>query len=373
MLWQGEKRRGIRKSFDWTDTLEIALAIFIYLGTAAYSPAQIPAPPPTKPEPPAKIDPFERETPRRAVMGLLKYSARQDFTNAARYLQPTPGQDTNLVQRARELQALHLRFKRDIALLSDDPNGTVEPGLPPGQVRAGVFAVGGTTTDVILVRVDDPDLGKIWPVSKETVASIPDLYAQMEGEGPTLADRIVPAALPSRRLFGLSLAQWVGWLISIPISWLLAWLLTFLLSAPERVWYKLRKLPIKTVWQTPLGMPLRCIIAILIHSLFVYVLALPLLYRTFYFRFMAALLAVCFAWLVSGVADRGFDRAVSRSQSQRSGGESILVLMQRLTRIALLVFAFVAALALFGINVKTTLAGLGIGGAGDSTRRAEIT
>ena len=109
-------------------------------------------------------------------------------------------------------------------------------------------------------------------------------------------------------------------------------------------------------------MPLRCIIAIFVHSLFVYVLALPLLYRSYYFRFMAALLVVSFSWLVSGIADRGFDRAVNRSQTQRRGGESILVLTQRLMRIAMLMFSFVAALALLGINVKTTLAGLGIGG-----------
>ena len=125
-------------------------------------------------------------------MGLLKYSASQDFSNAARYLQPTPGHDTSLVQRAKELQALHSRFKGDIALLSDDPNGNVEAGLPLGQVRAGVLVVGATTTDVILVRVDDPASGNIWLVSKETVASIPQLYAQMESEAPTLADQNRP-------------------------------------------------------------------------------------------------------------------------------------------------------------------------------------
>jgi MscS family membrane protein len=360
-----DNRRGMRRSFDRAATLQIALAIFFYLGLAPYSSAQIPkspAPPPAKAEPTAPIDPLGRETPRSAVMGFLKYEERQDFATAARYLQPTPGQDTDLLQRAKELQALHARFRGDIGLLSDDPNGTVEAGLPPGQVRAGVLAVGSTTTDVILVRVDDPDSGKIWLISKETVAGIPQLYAQMESEGPALADRIIPAALTSRRVLGISLAQWLGWLLSVPISWLLAWLLTFLFSAPERVWYKLRKLPIRTVWQTPLGMPLRCIIAILIHSLFVYALELPLLYRAYYFRLMAVLLAVCFVWLVSRIADRGFDRAVNRSQTQRRGGESILVLMQRLTRIAMLMFAFLAALALFGINVKTTLAGLGIGG-----------
>jgi MscS family membrane protein len=360
-----ENRPGIRKSSDWTYTFELALAIFFYLfylGSAGYSPAQIPASPPAKTEPTAKIDLFGRETPRRSAMGLLRYGAGQDFANAARYLQPTPGQETNLVQRAKELQALHSRFRGDIDLLSDDPEGKVEAGLPPGQVRAGVWVVGGTTTDVILVRVDDPASGNIWLVSKETVASIPELYAQMKSEGPTLADRIVPAALNGRQVLGMSLAQWLGWLLSIPISWLLAWLLSFLLSAPSRVWYKLQKLPIRTFWRTPLGMPLRCIMAILMHSFFVYLLEPPLLYRAYYSRFLAALLAVCFAWLVSRIADRSFDHAVNRSQTQNRGGESILVLMQRLSRIVMLIIAFVAALALFGINVSAALAGLGIGG-----------
>jgi len=75
--------------------------------------------------------------------------------------------------------------------------------------------VGGTTADVILARVDDPVSGKIWLVSKETIANIPKLYAQMENEGPTAANRILPAALTGRRLLGMSLAQWLGWLVSV--------------------------------------------------------------------------------------------------------------------------------------------------------------
>ena len=296
------------------------------------------------------------------MMGFLKYEQREDYGTAAHYLQSAPGENTNLAQRAKELQAMHSRLRGDIALLSDDPNGTVEAGLPLGQVRAGVLALGGTTTDVILVRVDDPASGKIWLISKETVASIPELYAQMESEGPTAADRIMPAALTGRRVLGMSLAQWLGWLVSIPVSWSLAWLLSLLLSAPRRVWAKLRKLPFRSVWATPLGMPLRCTFAIFLHGLFVYLLEPPLLYRVYYFRFTAALLAVCFAWLVSRIADRSFDHAVKRTRTQRKGGESILILMQRLTHIVLLTIALVIALAIFGFNVKTTLAGLGIGG-----------
>ena len=119
------------------------------------------------------------------MMGLLKYEEREDYENAARYLQPPPGRNLDLTQRAKEFRALQRKLESSIGLLSDDPNGTVEPGLPPGQVRAGVWEVGRTEVDVILVRVDDPAVGKIWLISKETVASIPELYAQIESEAPT--------------------------------------------------------------------------------------------------------------------------------------------------------------------------------------------
>src|SRR5208337_3552886 len=321
-----QNRQGTSQSLNWPCALRITLSVFLFIGLAAHSPAQLPtsAAPPAKAEPAAPVDPLGRETPRRAVMSLLKYAERQDFATASRFLQPVPGQDIDLVQRAKELQGLRRWFKGDVDLLSDDPNGTVEAGLPPDEVRAGVFAVGNTTTDVILVRVDDPKFGKIWLISQETVAKVPELYAEMQSEGPPEAERIVPASLRSHHLLGMSLAQWLGWLLSIPISWLLAWLLAFLLSAPRRVWCKLRKVPCTTIWGTPLGMPLRCIIAILMHSVLVYLLEPPLLYRAFYFRFMLGLLAGCFVWFLSRIADRGFDHAVKRTQSHRAGGESIL-------------------------------------------------
>jgi MscS family membrane protein len=321
-----------------------------------------------KPQAPAKAeaatptDPLGRETPRGAMMGLLKCTEHEDYEAAARYLQPPPGRNPNLAQRARELQALHGNFTGGIGLLSDDPNGTIEAGLPPGQVRAGVVTVGNMSADVILVRVDDPAAGKVWLVSKETVASIPKLYAKKQSEGPTAIDRIMPAALTQRHLLGMSLAQWLGWLLSIPISILLAWLLLFLLNIPAWIRCKFRRLSFTPVSKTQLGKPLAYTIAVLIHSLFVYLLEPPLLYRVYYVRLMAALLVGCLVWLVSRITDQGFERAVKRTRTQQKGGESILILMQRLTHIMLLIFALLVALALFGVNVKTTLAGLGIGG-----------
>jgi MscS family membrane protein len=255
-----------------------------------------------------------------------------------------------LPELAKEFHALRPRFKGNIALLSDDPKGNVEAGLPPGEVRAGILAVGGKNTDIILVRVDDPESGKIWLVSKETVASIPPLYAQMQSEAPTVMNSIMQAAQARRHVLGLALGQWLGWLLSIPISWLLAWLLTFVLSAPRRIWYKLRKLPLKTIWETPLGPPLRCIIAILIHGFFVYLLEPPLLYRVYYFRFLAALLVGCVAWLVKRIrvaafAGAAFDLELWAYGKTGDWGQFTAIRQDVILKIAEIVEAAVAAFA----------------------------
>jgi MscS family membrane protein len=362
---QEVKRQGIGSLLIHTHTLGITLAVLLIAGSAVHSPAQLPAsaaPPPPKAEPAAKLDPLGRETPRSAMIGFLKYGERGDLATAAHYLQLPPGQDTDMVQLAKELRVLYPSFQGSIYSLSDDPNGTVESGLPPGQVRAGVLAVGGTTADVILVQVDDPVAGKIWLISQGTLTSIPELYARLESQKPTEASRIRLALLSGPVLLGMSSTQWLCWLLSIPISLLLARLSTFLLSAPRRVWCKLRKLPFITVWDTPLGMPLRCMIAILLHGFFVYLLQPPLLYRVYYFRLLAALLAGCFGWLASRLSDQGFDHALNQTRTHRRGGESILILMQRMNHVGILIIALLVALAFLGLNVTTALAGLGIGG-----------
>lgn len=296
-------------------------------------------------------------------MGFLKYEGRLDFKTAGRYLQLPADRDTESAEElAKKFETLLPRFKSSVGLLSDDPQGTVEPGLPPGQVRAGVLEVGGTNTHVVLVRVDDPDAGKIWLISQETVETIPNLVEAMQNETLKPAARIATAALGGRRMLGMSFRQWLAWLLSIPICWLLAWLFALVVSIPRRIWCRLRKLPFTSVWQTPVGLPLRCIAATLTHGIFVYWLKTPLLYRAYYFRFLTALMVGCVAWLISRITDQGFRRVVQRTRMSSRGGESIVVLLHRLTRIVMFILAVVAALAVFGLNVKTALTGLGIGG-----------
>jgi MscS family membrane protein len=362
MLLLRENRKGVGRSLRRTYTLSLAFIFLFFAGSATYSPAQLPKipAPEHKTEPAAPLDPLGRQTPRSSLMNLMKYEASGDYATAARFVQLPPS--ANLAQITKEFRALYPDFQGSVNLVSDDPNGSVETGLPFGQQRVGVITVGDTTADMIMVQVDDPAAGKIWLISRASLESIPKLYARLETEKPTNASRIRLALLSGPMILGMSSTQWLSWLLSIPLAWLLAWLSTFLLSAPRRAWCKLRKVPFTTVWDTPLEMPLRCMIAILLHGFFVYLLQPPLLYRAYYFRFLAALLAGCFGWLVSRLSDQGFDRALNRTRSHRRGGESILILMQRMNHIGILIIALLVALAFLGLNVSTALAGLGIGG-----------
>ncbi len=356
-----ENQQGMSRSLSQTFALIVA-AVLLFAGSVVSSPAQLPKVPAPEPkaEPAAPLDPLGRQTPRSSLINFMKYETSGDYATAARFLQLPP--DENLVELTREFRVLYPNFQGSINLVSDDPNGSVEAGLSPGQERAGVLTVDGTTADIILVRVDDPAAGKIWLVSRETLASIPKLYALQESEKPTEASRIRLALLSGPVILGMSSTQWLCWLLSIPLAWLLAWLSTFLLSAPRRAWCKLRKVPFGTVWDTPIGMPLRCMIAILLHGLLVYLLQPPLLYRVYYVRLLAALLAACFGWLLSRLSDQGFNRVLNRTRTHHQAGASMLILMQRLNRVGIFIIALVAALGLLGLNVTTALAGLGIGG-----------
>jgi MscS family membrane protein len=354
-----KNRQGKRRLLK--HALNLVVAVLLLASSAGSSPAQLPlAAAPPKAEPAAPVDPLGRQTPRSSFIGFLKYEASGDYATASRFLQLPPGE--NLQQLDKKVRMLYPHFQGSINLLSDDPNGTGEAGLPPGQVSAGVVTVDDLTAKVILVRVDDPTVGKIWLISQGSLAAIPALYDRLRGKKPTEASRFRLAILSGPVLLGMSSTQWFCWLLSIPVSWFLAWLSTFLLSAPRRAWCKLRKVPFRTLWDTPLGMPVRCMIAVLLHGLFVYLLQPPLLYRVYYVRFLAALLAGCFGWLLSRLSDQGFNEALHQARTHHRGGESILILMQRLNRVGILIVALVVALALLGLNVTTTLAGLGIGG-----------
>src|SRR6202021_3748942 len=94
---------------------------------------------PPKGEPSATVDPLGRQTPRSSMINFLKYEASGDYETASRYLQLPSGE--TMAHLTTEVRMLYPYFQGSINLLSDDPAGTVEAGLLPGPVSAGVVGV----------------------------------------------------------------------------------------------------------------------------------------------------------------------------------------------------------------------------------------
>ena len=120
------------------------------------------------------IDPLGRETPRSAMMGFLKYAERARLRErrslpaadtGARHEFGTASQGTSSVAAKFKRQHLFVERRSRTAQLKRD--------FRLAKYALEFWTVGGTTVDVILVRVDDPASGKIWLISKETVARIP--------------------------------------------------------------------------------------------------------------------------------------------------------------------------------------------------------
>ena len=89
--------------------------------------------------------------------------------------------------RRRDAWRMNLKVVMDRAYsgslknLSTQPEGAPQEGVPPGRQKLGTMSSGDVEADFELVRVSDPSAGKIWLISSDTLAKVPELYDQVRG------------------------------------------------------------------------------------------------------------------------------------------------------------------------------------------------
>src|SRR5271166_3034137 len=130
--------------------------------------------------PATATDPLGRATPSSSVLGFLKAAQDGNYSIAAQYLQMSPARR----QAEGEQTATKLKFVLDHAFngsLSryNQAEGTPQEGVPLGRQRLGTVTSGDVEVDLDLVRVSDPNAGKIWLISAETLAKLPELSDQV--------------------------------------------------------------------------------------------------------------------------------------------------------------------------------------------------
>ena len=307
------------------------------------------------------VDPLGRTSPSGAVLGFLQAAQSGDYSIAAQYLQMSAARR----QAEGEQIATQLKAVMDSPAFTGrvgnftQTEGTPQEGVPLGRQKLGTMSSGDVEADLDLVRVSDPSAGKIWLISSDTLAKVPELYDQVEARQ---VERKLPTVLVKHQVAGVPLWQWVAMLIAVPIAAAIGWLLLVLLEIPVRWWARRRGQVEIANWRS-VSAPAWLLTGTLAHQVFVRYLGIALLPRHYYFQLTSIALIVSATWIVwrlvrwslHGVRNRALARG-------HAGTGSLMLLGERILKAVIFGVGVLAVLGSLGFNMSTALAGLGIGG-----------
>jgi MscS family membrane protein len=308
----------------------------------------------------ASADPFGRGTPSGTVLGFLQAAQSGNSRAAADYLQISSlrrqSQGPDLADKLKVL--MDRTFVGSLRRLSTSPEGNPEFGSYDQQT-VGVFSYGDMDVPVILVRVADPNSGKIWLFSSETLSKVPELYDNVQAHQ---VETKLPQSLVKNSVLGMPLWQWLALFAAIPIALAMGWALVLLFAIPRRLWLKFRNRPNLHSYSR-MSAPLLVAFSALAHRVIAAYLGLPLLTRLYYHRIIGVFISIGFFWFLLRVTSITMQRLRIRAISAgRVGTGTLIVLGQRLLTALVVILAVLAMLAIVGFNLTTVLAGLGIGG-----------
>lgn len=305
-------------------------------------------------------DSLGRDTPSGAVVGFLQTAQNGNYKVAADYLQLSSARrQSQGAEVAKKLKVLMDRaFVGSLRRLSTRPEGNPENGINDQQT-IGTFSSGDVDVPVMLVRVSDPDSGKIWMFSAETLSKVPELYDNLQSHQ---IEKDLPQSLVHNLILGMPLWQWLALLAALPVAAGIGWLVVVLLNVPRRLWLKFKHRPDLQSYRR-VSMPILVFFGGVAHRAIAAYLGLPLLPRLYYFRAIGVLIAVGFFWFVLRATSVALHRLRAHAVSAgRAGTGTLMVLGERLVKALVLIIAILAILGTLGFNLTTVLAGLGIGG-----------
>lgn len=351
--------------------------IVIYLITVGTAAAQVPVTAPAIPSSPLAPqsatavpatqpaalppDPLGRSNPRSMIREFIRAVDRNDFVSAARYMQLTKEQQPHAELLARDIRELmNCCFDQPLAAVSDADTGALDDGLPLDQERIGPLKIGDHRSDIILVHVSRPE-GNIWLISSMTLEQVPTLH---EFITESRIERMMPRALQEHSFLGLSLAHWIVWLVSLllPIPVFMFLMRSLTLGVRKTLKDKDKQAFLIELFEG-IKWPVVLILSIVASLLSLRRLGFPLQFRIISARIGTIVLIVLITVALRRLGSLLFDRArLKLLRLDRTNSASMLLLGERMLKVLLTIAALFACLTVAGVDTKTALTGLGIGG-----------
>ena len=208
------------------------------------------------------------------------------------------------------------------------------------------------------MRVSDPNAGKIWLISSDTLTKVPELYDQVEARR---VETRLPKWMVQHQLAGMPLWQWFGLILLIPLAAAVSWLVLVVLQIPLRWWA--RRHGQSELESRAVSGAAWLLVGTLIHSILAAYLGMPLLQRHYYTQVTEVAVIIGTNWILWRVIRWFMRRVRNRALARGHGGTgSLMLLGERLVKAFIFVMAVFFVLGVLGFNLTTALAGLGIGG-----------
>ena len=309
----------------------------------------------------ATADPLGRDTPSGTLYGFLQAAQSGNYSTAAQYLQMSAARRQSQGEDfATKLKVVIDRcFNGDLRRISNQPEGTPQEGMPLDKQRVGSLTAGDLEADLVLVRVSDAGSGRIWLISADTLARLADLYDQAAVHQ---VETHLPHFLVSHEFLGMPLWQWLAILIAVPVAAGLGWLAVKFLRLPWYLWARYRKHEVAAAWSSFVR-PLWLVLGVLAHGVLVSYLRIPVLQRHHYQQVAGVVAVIGSNWLLWRILRQVLGSVRQRALlSGRMGTESLIILGERMLKVAIVVLAIFTVMGTLGFNLSAPLAGLGIGG-----------
>jgi MscS family membrane protein len=306
-------------------------------------------------------DSLGRDTPYGTVFGFLEAVQAGRDAIAAQYLQMSAARRESLgADMAQKLKAvMDNAFPGSLKHVSTQPEGAPQEGIPPDRQELGTMSSGDVEVELELVRVTDPSAGKIWLISSNTLAKIPELYDQVEARR---VETKLPSWVVKHRLVGMPLWQWFALILLIPVAAAAAWLLLAILQVPLQWWARTHNQP-ELVQSRAVSGAAWLLTGTLLHRILAGYLDVPLLQRHYYEQITTVFVIIGANWIFWRVLRWFLRRLRNRALVRGHGGTGSLILLgERVVKAIVFITAIFSILGILGVNLTTFLAGVGIGG-----------
>lgn len=304
-------------------------------------------------------DKYDRGVPRNAVAGFFAATNKNDMRLAGEYLDlrnlPIGFNKSDGPELARQLKIILDRsLWVEMDLLSIEPEGHKNDGLPSYRDLVGQIQADKKKYDILLQRVPRKDGTLIWKFSSRTVRDIPAMY-DAHGYG-TIGEKL-SQMLPSTKIFGLTVWQWIYFILIIVAA-------TILLYPAVRVssWFIRRKqYALSEIFSRFINGPLYVVLIVVVARSNFELIHPSLKARAFFEA--GSIMIILFTWMLIRLAS--LFRESWALKLERKGRKHATVLLKpafAVLNITFVLFAIIIWLDNIGFSVSAMLAGLGIGG-----------